>query len=103
MITFSLFRLNKSGLLEASVASFQTSELSTLGVAILTVLGRLKLAQVQWGENVTEVNNLTLINFVLIWAGPMHESTLTSVLLAIQVSIILYTIFGFRIVIWYSN
>uniref|UniRef100_A0A1B6F1B3 UDP-N-acetylglucosamine--dolichyl-phosphate N-acetylglucosaminephosphotransferase n=1 Tax=Cuerna arida TaxID=1464854 RepID=A0A1B6F1B3_9HEMI len=78
-------RLNKSGVLEASVASFNTSELSSLGVAILTVLNTLRLARVKWGPNVTSVNNLTLINFVLILCGPMHEASLTTVLLAFQV------------------
>ncbi|KAG8326287.1 UDP-N-acetylglucosamine--dolichyl-phosphate N-acetylglucosaminephosphotransferase [Homalodisca vitripennis] len=76
---------DRKGVLEASVASFNTSELSSLGVAALTVLNTLRLARVKWGPNVTSVNNLTLINFVLILCGPMHEASLTTVLLAFQV------------------
>lgn len=87
MTRIFLARLNKSGLLEASTASFNTTELTSLGVVALTVLDTLRLARVNWGDKVTEVNNLTLINFVLIWAGPLHEATLTSVLLTIQVSV----------------
>ena len=36
-------------------------------------------------ETYVECNNLTLINFVLVWKGPTHEAELTTVLLVIQV------------------
>ena len=36
-------------------------------------------------EMFVEVNNLTLINFVLRLAGPTHEKTLTKYILVIQV------------------
>lgn len=76
--------------MEASVASVSTAELSSLGLVILRVLSVLRLAQVKWGEKVIEVNNLTLINFVLIWAGPLREDTLVMLLLVIQVRAINY-------------
>lgn len=87
-------RLNKKGLMEASVASLATAELSSLGLVILRVLDMLRLAKVTWGEKVIEVNNLTLINFVLIWVGPLREDTLVLVLLGIQVffSLVAFTI-----------
>ncbi|KAA0202635.1 hypothetical protein HAZT_HAZT011243 [Hyalella azteca] len=36
------------------------------------------------GETTITVNNLTLINLVLVWSGPMHERTLVWTLLALQ-------------------
>lgn len=47
-----------------------------------------KLGLVKWQEDkkgVVTCNNFTLINFVLIKVGPLKESTLTVILLLIQV------------------
>jgi hypothetical protein len=44
-------------------------------------------------ETYIECNNLTLINFVLIWNGPTHEATLTTILLIIQVRICITTFY----------
>jgi len=82
-----------------SLATFPASSLHPLGGAALALfhaLGLVHLAKVQeeGGEEVVVVNNLTLINFVLKLSGPMHERTLTTVLLVVQV---LCTIVAFTI------
>ena len=48
-----------------------------------------KLNIIEWQEDdhgIVTCNNFTLINFVLIKAGPMKEPTLTLILLLIQVT-----------------
>jgi len=82
-----------------SLATFPASSLHPLGGAALALfhaLGLVHLAKVQEEgcEEVVVVNNLTLINFVLKLSGPMHERTLTTVLLVVQV---LCTIVAFTI------
>ncbi|KAL0101554.1 hypothetical protein PUN28_018995 [Cardiocondyla obscurior] len=72
--------------LEPSVTVFQKSELNTLGKLLMWILKTFKL--IKWQEDkrgVVTCNNLTLINFVLIKAGPLKEPTLTSILLIIQI------------------
>ncbi|XP_011639149.1 UDP-N-acetylglucosamine--dolichyl-phosphate N-acetylglucosaminephosphotransferase [Pogonomyrmex barbatus] len=72
--------------LEPSVTIFHKSELNALGRLLTWILKTFKL--VKWQEDEKGIiicNNLTLINFILIHAGPMREPTLTSILLIIQV------------------
>ncbi|XP_067009960.2 UDP-N-acetylglucosamine--dolichyl-phosphate N-acetylglucosaminephosphotransferase [Anabrus simplex] len=84
--------------LELSTTMFKTSDLNLLGRLCLTVLRTLRL--IHWKEHIkdkavtVECNNLTLINFVLLFTGPVHEATLTKILLLIQVvcSILAFTI-----------
>lgn len=87
--------------LEASVTKFKLSDLNTLGKLCMQTFRALHL--VRWKEEkdsksdkeaYVECNNLTLINFVLIWNGPTHEAALTSILLMIQVfcSLLAFTI-----------
>ena len=70
---------------------FKTSDLHPLGKLILSVFSLLRLVQVEndVGEDkkLTRVNNLTLINFVIKMFGPLHERTLTTIMLGIQVSL----------------
>lgn len=57
-----------------------------LGSFILWIFGKLNI--IKWEEDdkgIITCNNFTLINFVLIKIGPMRESTLTLILLLIQV------------------
>ena len=81
-----------------SMAVFRKEEMGTLGRLSLTILSTLKLASVREYTvevdsdkdtptmvDMVECNNLTLINFILRLAGPMHEQTLTMTILAIQV------------------
>ncbi|XP_011860768.1 PREDICTED: UDP-N-acetylglucosamine--dolichyl-phosphate N-acetylglucosaminephosphotransferase [Vollenhovia emeryi] len=77
----------KTDKLEPSVTVFLKSELNALGKLLMWILKTLKL--VEWqedGEGIVTCNNLTLINFVLINVGSLKESTLTSILLAIQIA-----------------
>ncbi|KAF6210603.1 hypothetical protein GE061_013709 [Apolygus lucorum] len=79
-------RMNKiSGLLEASKFECKEDELTSLGRLILDVAGKLSLVQLSRKDGVISGNNLTIINFVLVKVGPLHEAHLTSVLLTIQV------------------
>lgn len=90
---FFLSRYNiRTDKLEASVTTFRISDLNFLGKLSMAVFRILHL--VNWvekkdstndKETYVECNNLTLINFVLIWNGPTHEATLTTMLLIIQV------------------
>ena len=65
------------------------SEMKILGTFVISVFRALRLVHVNEytknGELYIEFNNLTLINFVLKICGPLHEQTLTIILLAVQV------------------
>ncbi|CAD6198364.1 unnamed protein product [Caenorhabditis auriculariae] len=72
-----------------STAVFKKSELKSLGKISLTVF---RLAGLLYqrefekdGETWLEINNLTIINLVLKFCGPMKESRLTLTLLGLQV------------------
>jgi len=73
-----------------SYTTFKTSDLRPLG-KLLSVFSLLKLVHVETGvgedKESTRVNNLTLLNFVLKILGPLHERTLTLIILGIQVSL----------------
>ncbi|KAE8592357.1 hypothetical protein XENTR_v10018737 [Xenopus tropicalis] len=78
-----------NGKLGMSYSKFKSKELSKLGDLIIKVgevlyVLDVKRAQGEDGQYV-EVNNMTLINFVLKLTGPMHERNLTVLLLFIQV------------------
>ena len=74
-----------------SYTIFRMSDLPPLGKLILYVFSRLRLAHVETGvgedEKSTRVNNFTLINLVIKVLGPIHERTLTTIMLLIQVSL----------------
>ncbi|XP_029166316.1 UDP-N-acetylglucosamine--dolichyl-phosphate N-acetylglucosaminephosphotransferase isoform X2 [Nylanderia fulva] len=72
--------------LEPSITVFYKSELNTIGRLSMWILKTFKL--IKWQENrkgFVTCNNLTLINFILINTGPLKESTLTTILLIIQI------------------
>lgn len=74
-----------------SYAVFKMSDLRPLGKLMLSVFSLLRLVQVETGvgedKKSTRVNNFTLINFVIKVLGPLHERTLTVIMLLIQVSL----------------
>lgn len=74
-----------------SYTTFKTSDLRPLGKLFLSVFSLLKLVHVEAGvgedKESTRVNNLTLLNFLLKILGPLHERTLTLIILGIQVSL----------------
>lgn len=73
-----------------SYTEFKTSDLRPLGKLVLSVFSLLRLVQVETGvgedKKFTRVNNFTIINFVIKMLGPLHERTLTTIMLLIQVS-----------------
>ncbi|XP_044734345.1 UDP-N-acetylglucosamine--dolichyl-phosphate N-acetylglucosaminephosphotransferase isoform X2 [Chrysoperla carnea] len=71
--------------LEISCTNFNYSELHWLGKLFIRLFKMLGL--VKWDEKGDHVivNNLTVINLILLWTGPMHEAKLTTVLISIQI------------------
>ncbi|KAG8225971.1 hypothetical protein J437_LFUL006200 [Ladona fulva] len=88
----------KTDKLEISLSTFKRTDLNWLGSTILKIFSTFKLVHLKEyvGENkeYMECNNLTLINFVLLWRGPTHEKKLSQILLFIQVicSVLAFTI-----------
>lgn len=78
-------RLNHAGLLDASEVEFNSEEIGQLGNILLQICGKLQLANVIYKDKIIRTNNFTIINFLLIKIGPMHEEHLTTVLLTIQI------------------
>ncbi|XP_071958202.1 UDP-N-acetylglucosamine--dolichyl-phosphate N-acetylglucosaminephosphotransferase-like isoform X2 [Antedon mediterranea] len=80
----------KTNKLEMSCTRFRLDNLNIIGRLIVRLLRLLHLIHVvdNVGEDKKEiqVNNFTIINFVLKLVGPTHEQTLTVYLLLIQVS-----------------
>ncbi|XP_076054971.1 alg7 dolichyl-phosphate N-acetylglucosaminephosphotransferase [Oratosquilla oratoria] len=71
-----------------SCAEFKASDLKHPVLQVLRLLHILKLVHLEEGlgdGEMCRINNLTLINFILIWTGPQHEGTLTKLLLVLQV------------------
>lgn len=70
-------------------AVFKRSEVKLLGRCFIGLLKPLRLLSCEEfekdGEPWLEMNNLTLINFVLRLTGPMHERNLTVLMLVLQV------------------
>jgi len=75
--------------LELSVSRFKESELGFLGRICIKVLSKFCLLNVtkNVGEDgeYMEINNMTLINFIIKLYGPIHERNLVILLLLIQV------------------
>ncbi|XP_067947715.1 UDP-N-acetylglucosamine--dolichyl-phosphate N-acetylglucosaminephosphotransferase-like [Watersipora subatra] len=83
-------RINlKTGLLEMSTAKCKESEMRLLGqlaVRLLNALGLLEVTHVKEKENsYLEFNNMTIINLAIKFVGPIHERSLSSLLLIFQV------------------
>jgi len=78
-----------SDLREMSSVIFKLSELKLTGRFVLKLFTLLKIVKYQIltkdGQEYIEINNLTLINFILYVCGPLHEQTLTVVLLLFQI------------------
>jgi UDP-N-acetylglucosamine--dolichyl-phosphate N-acetylglucosaminephosphotransferase len=73
--------------LEMSRCEFKLEELPFLGRLVYRVLTLFRLVDVRKGKDGNlEMNNLTIINFVLKLVGPTHEATLTFYMLLIQVA-----------------
>ncbi|ETN78153.1 glycosyltransferase, group 4 family [Necator americanus] len=80
-----------------SKAEFKESDLKMLGKLALRLFSSFGLLHSRSferdGERWQEINNLTILNLVLKFAGPLHEKTLTNVLLSIQIICSLFAFF----------
>jgi UDP-N-acetylglucosamine--dolichyl-phosphate N-acetylglucosaminephosphotransferase len=73
---------------EMSLVKVKASDLSMIGTFVRKIFKFIGIAHVnEYKENDTmiEFNNLTIINMVLHFLGPMHEKTLTCTLLGFQI------------------
>ena len=74
---------------EMSLAKENKSALNGIGKLLINVIRLLRIAHVneyeEDGQEYVQFNNLTLINFMLKLFGPLHERTLTIVLLGFQI------------------
>ncbi|XP_031848180.1 alg7 dolichyl-phosphate N-acetylglucosaminephosphotransferase [Nomia melanderi] len=72
--------------LNVSNTVFNKNDIGIIGKLVMWIFKKLHLVKWQEDKNgVVTCNNLTIINFVLTKAGPLKESTLTVILLLIQV------------------
>lgn len=70
-----------------STFQFKASQVSTLGAIFIAILRFFRLVQykkVPDTPDTYESSNLTIINLMLVWFGPMNERNLTLVLIFIQ-------------------
>ncbi|KAM5132342.1 UDP-N-acetylglucosamine--dolichyl-phosphate N-acetylglucosaminephosphotransferase [Mantella aurantiaca] len=77
-----------TGKLTMSYSKFKSKDLSEVGALVVKVAETLRVIDVKRyksDEEYMEINNMTLINFVLKLIGPTSEKSLTIVLLLIQV------------------
>lgn len=78
-------RLNpKTDNLEMSFATFDKKKIKPGVINFLRLLNRFKLLHLEEGDEIV-INNMTLINLILLWKGPLHEAKLTTRLMIIQV------------------
>ncbi|XP_029647480.1 UDP-N-acetylglucosamine--dolichyl-phosphate N-acetylglucosaminephosphotransferase [Octopus sinensis] len=81
-------KANKVGI---SLMNCERNQIKPLGWIMLKVLSFFRLIQLNEmksknsKETVIECNNLTLLNLVLVYTGPLHERTLVLILLSIQI------------------
>ena len=76
--------------LSLSYTRYKTARLGAVGRGCVRLCEVLRLVAVRRGVGedgaFTDCSNMTIINLVLRWAGPTHESTLAIYLLIFQVS-----------------
>ncbi|GAB1603159.1 UDP-N-acetylglucosamine--dolichyl-phosphate N-acetylglucosaminephosphotransferase-like [Argonauta hians] len=72
-----------------SLMSLDRQEVSTIGMAMLRFLSVFRLVHFHETKSdktsLIECNNLTLLNLILFYTGPIHERTLVIILLSIQI------------------
>ena len=75
-----------------STTTFKTHDMNPLGSIIVKLVATFRIGYVSTKtceDDKTEIivmSNLTLINFVIYVLGPMHERTVTKVLVVVQVT-----------------
>lgn len=85
---------SKTDKLEISTTKFKYNQLNFLGKIIINLFKFFKLIQWEEKEDIVVTNNLTLINLVLLYFGPLDERMLTKLLMYIQIicSFVAFTI-----------
>jgi len=79
-------RLNEeSGLLEMSIIKFKKKDLNIIGKLSFNICLHLRIISVKEKDEFVEMNNMTLINFIIYLFGPMHEQSITITLIIVQV------------------
>jgi UDP-N-acetylglucosamine--dolichyl-phosphate N-acetylglucosaminephosphotransferase len=76
----------ETGLVNFSKTTFRENELNSLGKLSFWIFKSLRL--IKWtkdNDGVITCNNLTLINFFILFTGPIHEATLNLYLLTFQI------------------
>ncbi|EDV32068.1 uncharacterized protein Dana_GF14223 [Drosophila ananassae] len=76
---------SKTDLLHISTTEFRMEELNPVGRLMVKTLQKLRL--ISWQarpDGLIRTNNFTLINFVLVIFGPVHERVVTQMLMAFQ-------------------
>lgn len=76
----------ETNLLESSKTQFKVAELNAIGQICVKLFRTFHL--IEWTETadgVVSTNNFTLINFLIVLLGPVHEGNLTKRLIGIQV------------------
>lgn len=72
--------------MRAKIVLFTKSHFISPGRLLIWILKTFKLVKcTEDKKGMIICNNLTLINFILIYVGPLREPTLTSILIIIQV------------------
>ncbi|CAO1369589.1 unnamed protein product [Diamesa tonsa] len=85
----------ETGLIDYSKTTFKEEDLNIIGKLLFFIFKTLRL--IKWEkckDNVVTTNNFTLINFFILFTGPIHEKRLNELLLYFQVacSIVAFTI-----------
>ena len=75
----------KTDMLETSTVIFRYSEINILGKICLRTFKLFQLVQWEEKSDYIVINNLTLINLVLLYIGPLQEKKLTFILILMQV------------------
>lgn len=77
----------ETGLVNYSKTSFKEAELSVIGKLMFLTFKTLRLIKWEEGnDGIVTSNNFTLINFFILFTGPIHERTLNYYLLIFQIA-----------------
>lgn len=85
----------ETGLIDYSKTTFKEEDLNIIGKLLFFIFKTLRI--IKWEkckDNVVTTNNFTLINFFILFTGPIHEKRLNELLLYFQVacSVVAFTI-----------
>lgn len=84
----------ETGLLNYSKTSFKEQDLNVMGKLVYFLFKNLRL--IRWEkqkDGTIEANNFTLINFFILFTGPVHEKRLNELLLCFQVFCSIFAFF----------